>query len=37
MTIHIDLLRGDKLHHIVEAVFKACARAFKEAVTVIAG
>lgn len=37
MTIHIDLLRGDNSHHIVEAVFKAFARAFKEAVTVIAG
>jgi imidazoleglycerol-phosphate dehydratase len=33
MTIHIDLLRGENSHHIIEAVFKAFARAFKAAVT----
>jgi imidazoleglycerol-phosphate dehydratase len=37
MTIHIDLLRGENSHHIVEAVFKAFARAFKEAVAVAPG
>jgi len=33
ITIHIDLLRGDNSHHIIEAVFKAFARAFRAAVT----
>lgn len=33
MTLHIDLLRGENSHHIVEAIFKAFARAFKEAIT----
>jgi len=37
MTIHIDLLRGENSHHIVEAVFKAFARAFKEAVAIAPG
>lgn len=37
MTIHIDLLRGENSHHIVEAVFKAFARAFKEAVDLAPG
>ena len=37
MTLHIDLLRGDNSHHIVEAVFKAFARAFREAVTFVPG
>lgn len=34
ITLHIDLLRGDNSHHIIEAVFKAFARAFKEAVAI---
>jgi len=33
ITIHIDLLRGENSHHIIEAVFKAFARAFRAAVT----
>jgi len=37
MTIHIDLLRGENSHHIVEAVFKAFARAFKEAIALAPG
>ncbi len=37
MTIHIDLLRGENSHHIVEAIFKAFARAFKEAVAMAPG
>ena len=37
ITLHIDLLRGDNSHHIVEAVFKAFARAFREAVTLTPG
>jgi len=34
LTIHVDLLRGENSHHIIEAVFKAFARAFKEAVAI---
>lgn len=34
ITIHIDMLRGENSHHIIEAVFKAFARAFKAAVTI---
>ncbi len=34
ITLHIDLLRGENSHHIIEAVFKAFARAFKEAVAI---
>ncbi len=30
-TLHVDLLRGHNQHHITEAVFKACARAFAAA------
>jgi imidazoleglycerol-phosphate dehydratase len=33
MTLHIKLLHGKNNHHIIEAVFKAFARALKEAVT----
>ena len=33
ITIHIDLLRGENSHHIIEAVFKAFARAFRAAVS----
>ncbi len=33
LTLHIDLLRGQNSHHIVEAVFKAFSRALKMAVT----
>jgi imidazoleglycerol-phosphate dehydratase len=32
MNIHIDLIRGDNSHHIIEAIFKAFARAFKQAI-----
>lgn len=31
MTVHLDLLRGDNPHHIVEAAFKAFARALDQA------
>jgi len=27
LTVHMDLIRGDNPHHIVEAAFKAFARA----------
>ena len=32
LTIHVDLLRGQNAHHVVEAVFKATARALGMAV-----
>ena len=31
MTLHVRLLAGSDAHHIVEAVFKACARALAQA------
>jgi len=31
LTLHVDLLRGRNAHHVVEAVFKAAARALGEA------
>jgi imidazoleglycerol-phosphate dehydratase len=31
LTVHLDLIRGDNPHHIVEAAFKAFARAFDAA------
>ena len=34
LTVHLDLVRGDNPHHIVEAAFKAFARAFDAATTV---
>jgi len=34
ITLHIDLIRGKNTHHIIEASFKAAARAFREAVRV---
>lgn len=37
ITLHIDLLRGDNAHHIIEAIFKAFARALRQAVTYTAG
>jgi imidazoleglycerol-phosphate dehydratase len=32
LTVHLDLVRGDNPHHIVEAAFKATARALEQAV-----
>ena len=32
LTLHMDLLRGQNAHHVVEAVFKAAARALGQAV-----
>lgn len=32
ITLHVDLIRGENAHHIAEAVFKALARALREAV-----
>jgi len=34
ITLHINLLYGNNSHHIIEAVFKAFARALRDAVTV---
>ena len=34
MTLHIKLIHGKNNHHIIEAVFKAFARALREAVTI---
>lgn len=34
ITMHIRLISGRNTHHIIEAVFKAFARAFKEAVQI---
>jgi imidazoleglycerol-phosphate dehydratase len=31
LTVHLDLIRGDNPHHIVEAAFKAFARSFDSA------
>jgi len=33
MNLHIDLIRGENSHHIIEAIFKAFARAFRQAVS----
>jgi imidazoleglycerol-phosphate dehydratase len=37
ISLHIDLIRGDNLHHIAEAAFKALGLATREALTVIGG
>lgn len=37
ITLHIDMLRGDNSHHIIEVIFKAFARALKQAITPAAG
>ena len=34
LTVHVDLVRGENPHHIVEALFKALARALEAAVRV---
>ncbi|MCG8569486.1 MAG: imidazoleglycerol-phosphate dehydratase HisB [Spirochaetes bacterium] len=34
LNLHIDLIRGKNSHHILEAIFKATARACKQAVTI---
>lgn len=33
LTLHLDLVRGENPHHIIEAAFKAVARALGDAVT----
>lgn len=34
LTLHVRQMAGRNLHHVVEAAFKACARALKEAVAI---
>jgi len=34
MTVHLELLRGTNAHHMIEAAFKAFARALREAVSI---
>lgn len=34
MNLHIDLIRGDNDHHILEAIFKAFGRALQKAVAI---
>ncbi len=33
MNLHIDLIRGEEVHHVMEAVFKAFAKALDQAVS----
>jgi len=33
ITLHVDMIRGDNTHHIIEAVFKALGRALDQATT----
>jgi imidazoleglycerol-phosphate dehydratase len=37
MTLHVELVRGRNTHHIIEATFKAVARALRDAVRVDGG
>ena len=37
ISLHLDLIRGDNLHHIAEAAFKALGLATRQALTVIGG
>ena len=34
ITLHVEVIHGEDSHHIIEAVFKALARALKEAVSI---
>jgi imidazoleglycerol-phosphate dehydratase len=34
-TLHIDCVRGDNTHHLVESLFKTFARALKQAVAIV--
>ena len=34
ITLHVEVIHGEDLHHIIEAVFKALARALREAVSI---
>ena len=32
LTLHVRLMCGDNAHHVIEAAYKACGRALREAV-----
>jgi imidazoleglycerol-phosphate dehydratase len=32
INLHVDLIRGENLHHIAEAIFKGISRALREAI-----
>lgn len=35
ITMHIDLIRGNNTHHIIESIFKSFATAFKNAISIV--
>jgi imidazoleglycerol-phosphate dehydratase len=35
ITLHIDTIRGNNSHHIIESIFKAFAKAFQKAVKIV--
>jgi len=37
MTLHIELVRGQNAHHIIEATFKGLARSLRDAVRIEGG
>ena len=37
ISLHLDLIRGENLHHIAEAAFKALGLATRHALTVVGG
>ncbi len=37
ITLHIDMIRGENAHHIIEAIFKALGKALKIAVSITGG
>lgn len=37
MNLHIETLYGENTHHIIESVFKSCARAVADAVRIVEG
>jgi imidazoleglycerol-phosphate dehydratase len=37
ISLHLDLVRGENLHHIAEAAFKAIGLATRQALTVVGG
>ncbi len=34
ITMHVDVLKGEDTHHVIEAIFKAASRAVREAVSI---
>jgi len=37
LTLHADVLRGENIHHKIEALFKALARALRQAIAITSG